>query len=112
MILLSVGMEHQHRLQGNTGRKSVGMWGTTMYLLRVWVTILYCVRVTILYCVMNRGRKEGRSDGRQRGVILLLLVGVVRGNKPPRFVMEGNSGSEIVVRVREGEGHKGRMVVR
>ena len=58
------------------------------------------------------------SDGILSAVtwcLLLLVMGLetVEANRPPRFVLDGNIGSEIVVRMREGEGGgRGRRVVR
>ena len=71
-----------------------------------------------------RGRKMGErweedgSEGILSAVtwcLFLLLMGVetVEANRPPRFVLDGNIGSEIVVRMREGEGGgRGRRVIR
>ena len=60
----------------------------------------------------------GGSEGILSAVtwcLFLLLMGVetVEANRPPRFVLDGNIGSEIVVRMREGEGGgRGRRVIR
>ena len=70
----------------------------------------------------RRGGERGRTSVRQRGTfseltwcLFLILSGVeiVVCNRPPRFVLDGNVGSEIVVRMREGEGGaRGKRVLR
>ena len=98
---MAAGKEPQHRLEENTGRKGSEKCDR--------------VGVHIRYFVLCRGRKMGGSEGRVSAVtwfLFLLFMGTVRGNRPPRFVMEGNSGSEIVVRMREGEGGRGKRVTR
>ena len=65
-----------------------------------------------------RGRKIKGSEGILSAVtwslcLLVMVVETVEANRPPRFVLDGNIGSEIVVRMREGEeGGRGRRVVR
>ena len=59
--------------------------------------------------VIYRGRKIGGSEGIFSAVtwclFLLVMVGeTVEANRPPRFVLDGNIGSEIEVRMKEGEG--------
>ena len=76
------------------------------------------VRVNIRYTLLSRGGKMGGSEFRFYGVILCLLlllleIQTAQANRPPRFVLDGNVGSEIVVRMREGEGgERGRRVIR
>ena len=70
----------------------------------------------------RRGGERGGTTARQRGTfselswcLFFILLGVetVSCNRPPRFVLDGNVGSEIVVRMREGEGGaRGKGVLR
>ena len=67
---------------------------------------------------MLRGRKVVRKKVRLHAVtlcffLLVMWLGTAQANRPPRFVLDGNVGSEIVVRMREGEGgERGRRVIR
>ena len=40
---------------------------------------------------------------------IVMWLGTAQANIPPRFVLDGNVGSEIVVRMREGEGSRGGL---
>ena len=97
-------MEPQHRVKENVGWKGREAGGE--------------VRVNIRYAGLSKGRIMGGSDLRFAGVILcllLLMMGIktAQANRPPRFLLDGNVGSEIVVRMREGEGgQRGRRVIR
>ena len=76
------------------------------------------MRVNIHFTLLFKGRRMGGSDLRFAAVtwcLLFLMMGIktVQANRPPRFVLDGNIGSEIVVRMREGEGgERGRRVIR
>ena len=97
-------MEPQHRLEEIVGQKGRKVGGG--------------VRVNIRYALLSTGRKLGGSEFRFYGVtlcilLLLLEIKTAQANRPPRFVLDGNVGSEIVVRMREGEGGaRGRRVIR
>ena len=55
---------------------------------------------------VGRGR-EGAGGGTVGLLILSVMalqVRTVAANSPPRFLLETNVGSEIVLRLREGEG--------
>ena len=91
-------MECQHKSEENIGQKGRKVGGG--------------VRVNIRYTLLSRGRKMGGSEFRFYGVILCLLlllleIQTAQANRPPRFVLDGNVGSEIVVRMMEGEGVRG-----
>ena len=97
-------MEPQHRLEENIGWEGKEAGGG--------------VAVNIRFTLLSRGRLKGGSELRFPAVtlcLLLLMMGIktVQANRPPRFVLDGNIGSEIVVRMREGErGERGRRVIR
>ena len=61
--------------------------------------------------VMLRDRKVVRKLN--LCFFLVMAIGIAQANRPPRFVLDGNVGSEIVVRMREGEGGgRSRRVIR
>ena len=65
--------------------------------------------MNIRYFVIFRGGKMEGSEVILSTVtwcLFLLLMGVetVKANRPPRFVLDRNIGSEIVVWMREGRG--------
>ena len=97
-------MEPQHRLEGNVGQKGRKAGGGE--------------GVNIRFTFLSKGRRMGGSELRFGGVTLCLLfllleIKTAQANRPPRFVLDGNIGSEIVVRMREGEGgERGRRVIR
>ena len=97
-------MEPQHRLEQNVGQKGREEGGG--------------VAENICNTLPFRGRRKGRRLSRFAAVtlcLLFLMMGTqtAQANRPPKFVLDGNVGSEIVVRMREGEGGaKGRRVIR
>jgi hypothetical protein len=96
-------MEPQHRLEGNVGRKGRAASGG--------------MEVNIRFTFLSKGRRMGGSELRFPAVTLCLLfllleIKTAQANIPPRFVLDGNIGSEIVVRTREGGGQRGRRVIR
>ena len=97
-------MEPQHRLEENVGLKGSETDGG--------------VAENICNALPFRGRRKGGSESRFPAVTLCLLflimeIKTAQANRPPRFVLDGNVGSEIVVRMREGEGgERGRRVIR
>ena len=50
----------------------------------------------------GRGRGRVGDVGTQGALLLILSVTLVAANSPPRFLLETNVGSEIVLRLREG----------
>ena len=62
--------------------------------------------------IAHTNRMAAGSGGRERGRVgdvgslgawlLMLSVTLVAANSPPRFLLETNVGSEIVLRLREG----------
>ena len=66
-----------------------------------------------------RGHKRDRNKTSKTVIVYVLILIVnffasaVKANRPPRFVVDGNVGSEMVVRMREGTGGaRGRRVIR
>ena len=90
-------MEPQHRSEENVGRGGMGVRGAVGVLSK---------------------RKVVRKEVRLHAVtlcffLLVMWLGTAQANRPPRFVLDGNVGSEIVVRMREGEGGgRSRRVIR
>ena len=88
-------MEPQHRLEENVGLKGSETDGG--------------VAENICNALPFRGRRKGGSESRFPAVtlcLLFLIMGIktAQANRPPTFVLDGNVGSEIVVRMREGRG--------
>ena len=89
-------MEPQHRSEENVGRAGRGLRGGVGVLSK---------------------RKVVRKEVRLHAVtlcffLLAMWLGTAQANRPPRFVLDGNVGSEIVVRMREEVGERSRRVIR